>query len=328
MNFVELLKRSFALWWRVKILWLLGMLAALVGYGDAPVNGNLNFSQNVSSDAGELPPWAEDLAANPLVRAIADNPLPFIVGVVVFVILVSLVTALIGALAHGAMIRVADVADQGYRATLGDGFRVGLARALPIFLLNLLLALPVIAVVAVLVLIGAFTLGGLIATAETGGSGLDVGPFIASIFGLVLCVLAMIVVLWVVGALLGIWSRLAQRVCVIEVRGPVASLGRAWGLIRRNLGLTLLTWLFQAILGGLIGVVLALPALALAFPAIMAITRGDAFPVGLIVALILYAIAASTLVGGLLTAFNSAMWTVIYRAFVARDQPYESYAAA
>jgi hypothetical protein len=99
----------------------------------------------------------------------------------------------------------------------------------------------------------------------------------------------------------------------------MASLGRAWGLIRRNLGLTLLTWLFQGILGGVVGFVLALPAVALALPLIFSAARGGELSGGLIIALIVYAILASVLVGGLLTAFNSTLWTVTYRAFRVRE---------
>ncbi|HMQ31517.1 MAG TPA: hypothetical protein PKD53_12385 [Chloroflexaceae bacterium] len=327
-NFVDLLKRAAALWWRARALWPLGMLAAFVGAGDLSVGGNANVTQRVSVDGGaDVPPWLADLAASPLVRGFLDNPWPYVIGFGLALVGLSIVAALVGALAHGAMIRVADVADQGYAATAGDGLRAGAARVVPLFLINLILALPVIVGVLVVGGVVAMAVVGVVASTE-GGANLDPGPMIASLIGLVFCALGFILLLWVVGALLGVWARVAQRVCVIEVRGPLASLGRAWGLIRHNLGLSLLTWLLQAILGGVASFILALPALGLAFPAALALARGGPFPVGLVVALVLYALLASVIVGGLLTAFNSAMWTVMFRAFVGRERPYESYGAA
>lgn len=327
-NFIDLLKRAFALWWRTKALWPLGMLAALVGYGDAAVGGNFNSSQSIPSDPeAELPPWLEDLPTNPLVVSFIDNPWPYILAAVALVIGLSIVAALVGALAHGAMIRTADVADQGYAATIGDGLRVGAGRTGALFLLNLVLALPVI---VVLVLVGgaaAFSLVGAIASVEGGDGPANPGPIIASLLGLVFCAIGFFLLLWVVGIVLGVWARVAQRVCVIETRGAIGSLGRAWGLITRNLGLTLLTWLFQGVLGGVISFVMAIPALALAVPAFIAVAQGGAPPLGLLVALVIYAIAANIFVGGLLTSFNSAMWTVIYRSFTAREQPVVPYGA-
>lgn len=319
-NFIDLLKRAFRLWWRVKILWPLGMLAALVGYGDSVVSGNLNVSQPVSGDPGaEVPGWVTDLAESDLVQSFISNPWPYIIGLIAAILVWALVAALIGALAHGALIRVADVADQGYAASLGDGLRVGAARMTPIFLLNLILALPVIIVVAIVAAAVAFGVAGAIGSLGPEGALDSPGPIIASVLGLIFCSLGVFLLLALVGALLGVWSRLAQRACVIEVLGPLDSLGRSWRLITRNLGLTLLTWLFQALLSGVLGFLLALPAVALAFPIVFSAGGGGGLWAGLIVALIVYAILAGVLVGGMLTAFNSAMWTLLYRAFLARE---------
>ncbi|NTU80423.1 MAG: hypothetical protein HGA45_13770 [Chloroflexales bacterium] len=319
-NFVDLLKRAFGLWWREKILWPLGMLAALVGYGDAAANGNVNISQPSPSASGAaMPPWVEDLAQSELVQSFLRNPWPYLFGLLALVLVWSLVAALVGALAHGSMIRVADVADQGYAASLGDGLRVGAARMGPIFLLNLILALPVIIIVGIVAATVAASVVGALSSLGPEGNPANPGAFIASLLGLIFCVLGIILLLALVAGLLGIWSRVAQRACVIEILGPVASLGRGWQLIRRNLGLTLLTWLFQGVLGWIIGFILAIPALAIAVPRIFSPAQGGSFSGGLIVALIAYVLLASVLVGGTLTAFNSAMWTVLYRAFIARE---------
>lgn len=320
--FIEQLKRAFALWWRVKLLWPLGMLAALVGYGDSAVSGNFNVSQRFPSDPdATLPPWVEDMAQNELLREIIANPLPYVVAAVALVIGLALVCGAVGALAHGALIRVADVADQGYTPSLGDGLRVGAGRMAAIFVLNVILALPVIVVVAVIAGSIAVTIAGAVGSLGRGDGPPDPGPLIASLIGLVFCIIALALLMAVVGALLGVWSRVAQRACVIEARGPLASLGRAWGLIRRNLGLTVITWFFQAILGGIVGLLLTIPAAAVAIPMMFTTLRTGSIPIGLVVGLFIYALLANTIVGGLLTAFNSALWTLVFRAFLTREQP-------
>ncbi len=320
-NFIDLLKRAGSLWWRVKLLWPLGMLAALVGYGDSAISGNFNSAQNLRSDTGSggMPLWLTELAASPLVRDVMHNPWPYLLGLLALLVGWALLAAMVGALAHGALIRVADVADQGYTANLSDGLRVGAARALPLFLLNLILALPVIIIMSLV--LGGFAL--IFVRSVTSFSAFDgatpSGPLIASLFGAIFCLIGVFLLLALLAALLGLWARVAQRACVVEGLGPVASLGRGWHLMRRNLGLTLLTWLFQALLGGVIGFVLALPALALSFPLIFAVSEGRANVVGLFIALIGYAFVASVVGGGILTAFNATLWTVIYRAFCARE---------
>jgi hypothetical protein len=90
--------------------------------------------------------------------------------------------------------------------------------------------------------------------------------------------------------------------------------------MRRNMGLTAITWFFQAILGGVVGLILAIPAALMAVPIMLTSIQSGNIPTGLLIGLFLYAILANTLVGGLLTAFNSALWTMVFRTFVLREQ--------
>ncbi len=320
MSYPDLFKRAALLWWRTRSLWPLGVLAALLGAGDYSA-GNFNSGVNLPTNAGGAgdvsPELLEQWGRNPALLALVENPAPFLIGLAVVIVLWTLIASLVGQLAHGAMIRVADVADQGYQASISDGLRVGVARLVPMFLLNLLLALPVlIMLVAFFVVISALVAQFAAAGAEAFGtpeSGLL--AFGSLLFCLVPLVLGMIAV----NLALSFFTRIAQRACVLEGRGAIASLRRAWRLVTRNFGNVLLNWIALLMLGAAFGIVATLPVLAIAIPAAFGFARSGEVPWLALLALLLYGFVASVLVGGVLSSFNSALWTVLFRAFVARE---------
>lgn len=322
MTYPDIFKRALALWWRTRILWPLGVLAALFGAGDYSTGNNLNFNVNAPAggDASPVPPeMLEEWAARPAVQAFLANPLPFFIGLLALTLLWILLASLVGQLAHGAMIRAADVADQGAEARLGDALRAGAARLLPLFLLNLIVSLP-----ALLIILAAFGAGlalvvQLIALDRSGG---NVETLLLSIGGSLLCLVPLILIVAALSVALGFFARVAQRACVIEGRGPIASFQRSWGLVTRNFGNALLTWLTTVMLGAAFGMLSFLPVLAIGLPAALGFMRSGDIPWGAIVALIVYGVAASVLLGGWLTSFNSALWTVAYRAFAERDRAF------
>lgn len=318
MSYPEIVRRAFSLWWRTRALWPLGVLAALFGAGDY-ATGNFSFNYSVSADelpdSGAAAELLERLESNELFRALVANPIPFIIGGALILIAWALIAALVGQLAHGAMIRMADVVDQGYAASIGDALRVGAARLLPLFLIALLVALPL------LLLVGVFAaLVGLVVARIAGAPPGEAESALATVAGALLCALPLGLLAVVLGAVLHLLARLAQRVCVIEGRGPIRSLGRAWGLLWRNLGYTLLTWLALAILGALFGAASTLPALAIALPAFFSSFRSGAIPWAALAGLAVYGLAVTVLIGGALTSFNSALWTLLYRSFLARER--------
>lgn len=321
MSYPDLFQRAALLWWRTRLLWPLGILAALMGAGDYQT-GNFNVSSNIPAGddgvAGLPPELIEQWAASPLVRSLVENPLPILLGLGLIALLWLLISTLLGQLAHGAMIRVADVADQGYRASFGDGMRVAAARLLPLFLLSLLVALPILVlVVAISAVVFVFVTQ--LAVAGMAGSLDSPGGVFAAIGGLLLCLVPLILLMVLLGLVLGFFARIAQRACVIEGRGPLDSLRRAWALVRRNFGIALLNWVALLMLTSIFGLLATLPALALAIPAFFSFMRSGAIPWAALIGLLLYSFAVTVLIGGVLTSFNSALWTVLYRAFAARE---------
>jgi hypothetical protein len=325
MTYPEIIRRGFFIWWRTRALWLLGVLAALVGASDYST-GNVNLNLPSNSVEESLPSdMLERIEENPLLQAFLINPLPFVVGAVAVALLLLLISLLLGQLFHGAMIRMVDVVDQGYAPALGDAFRVAAARLMPLFGLALLLALPVVLLVAVIL---AIAVGIVFQIQQIQANAGDDPAILGVVGGALLCVVPLVLLMLVLGVVLNVFARVAQRVCVIEGRGPLQSLGRAWQLMRRNIGNTLLNWLALAILGGVVGVITAIPAVAISVPIIFSLARGDSFPWAALGLLFVYGIVVAVLLGGWLTSFNSAVWTVLYRSYLAREQPTvpESYA--
>jgi hypothetical protein len=329
MSFPDLFKRALALWWRTRALWPLGILAALVGAGDYSGGNNLNFNIPSGNTPGTLPPGvADEWVRNPAVQAFLANPWPLLLGIGVVIVLWSLIAALVGQLAHGAMIRVADQADRGLETGVGDGLRVGVARLLPMFLLSLIVALPAL-LFAVAIGVIAVGLIAQLAAVGAGGAGSPEAALTA-IGGAVLCLVPLGLLAVVLGIALGFFGRVAQRICVVEGRGPIASLGRSWGLVTRNFGNAFLTWLVTLLLGVAFGFASALPALAIALPAAFSFMNSGRIPWAALIALVVYAFAVAVLLGGWLTSFNSTLWTLAYRSFVERDRAFAvpaSYAA-
>ncbi|GAB4437370.1 MAG: hypothetical protein OHK0015_30020 [Chloroflexi bacterium OHK40] len=313
MSFPDLFRRAALLWWRVRGLWPLGMLATVVGAGDyatSSFNVNTRFPAGEGGMPRELVAWFD----SPFVRAVLANPLPFVLGAVVVTVLWALLTTLVGQLAHGAMIRMADVADQGYAARLGDAFSVGFARLLPMFLLALIISTPALFLIVAAAVGVALIVPQL--RALDGPSPETVLPIVAALF---LCLVPLVLLMLVLGLALSFFGRMAQRACVIEGLGPLASLGRAWRLVTRNFGQTLLVWLALLLTGSIFGAISTLPALAIAVPAFVSFYRSGAIPWVALIVLAIYSLVITVLLGGWLTSFSSTLWTLHYRSCVSRE---------
>ena len=69
------------------------------------------------------------------------------------------------------------------------------------------------------------------------------------------------------------------------------------------------------------GIVMAIPALVLWIPAARALLHNDwsSFAMIALVGTALYILVMSVGVGGILTSFNSVVWTKLYKAFLAKE---------
>ena len=142
MQYGTLLSRAWHIIWRNKIIWLFGFLAALGSGGGGGGNFNYRFgSGDLSGSGGSgLPPELGRL----LTRFFSDQTLVITIVVVIILIglVIALVLALLAALGHGAMVDMVREADETETTRFSTGWRTGLRRMLPTFLIRFLLGLP------------------------------------------------------------------------------------------------------------------------------------------------------------------------------------------
>jgi hypothetical protein len=320
MDVQNLFRRSYAIWWRVRSLWVAGIIAALFGYGEYGASANFQQrTQTFPTGPGSASPFG-NLAENPQIAWLIAN-LGLIIGGLLLVGLVwGLIAGLLGALANGAMIQIAAAAERGQPAGLDDGLRAGQARAWPLFLINLLMVLPGL----VLVLVGFAVFGTLFWRVISGGidGSLDQpAQILPALLGGLACFLPLVLLGALLSVILRLIGRFAARACVIEGLGPIASLRRSLALIRSNIGSTLLLWVMLGILSLLVSALLAIPTVALAFS-----LSADFFRAGFaglsalsVVGLLAYSLVVNVGLGGVLTSFNATVWTLLYRSFVQRE---------
>ncbi|MFN3374172.1 MAG: hypothetical protein ACK44M_11450 [Chloroflexus sp.] len=299
-----LLKRGFAVWWRYKVLWGLGMLLAVVGRG----------GYGVTINTGTLQPSErlEDTAIQSVLAVIPDNITPetvtgWLASLGLILLAIWVVLLFVGSIVESATIVQTDALAQRGQFDLNGSFAAGVSRMVPLALMDLILAIP-----GLVVGIGIFAaFAGLVSSAveiaTAGPSASMLGLAVTLMLGVVLCLLLPIG-LW--GLFLAVFRPLAARACVLERQGPVASIKRGWQVLRRNLGQAIVIWLVT--FG--IGLIYSVPVGAIAGMVLFATDANllTSLSAWLVIIGLLNLIFA-VIVGGLLTSLNVTLWTVGYR---------------
>lgn len=299
-----LLKRGFAVWWRYKVLWGLGILLALVGRGGYGLTINVGVS-----DPGQPP---DEAVSQLLLAFIPDNLTPdtvmgWVLSLGLIALVVWLVMLFVGGIVEGAAIVQTDLLDQRGQFDLSSSFAAGISRMVPLALMDLILAIPslVVGIGVFAAFAGLVSIAVEVATVGPSASMLDLA--VPLMLGVVLCLLLPIG-LW--GLFLAVFRPLAARACVLEGQGPVASIKRGWQVLRRNLGQAVVVWLVT--FG--IGLVYSLPVGAIAGVLLVATSANPVTSFGAwLVITVLFNLIFAVILGGLLVSLNVALWTVGYR---------------
>lgn len=304
MEIGALLKRGFAVWWRYKVLWGLGILLALVGrsgYG-------LTIDFGVS-DPGQPP---DEAMSRLLLAFIPDDLTPetatgWVLSLGLVLLVGWLVMLFVGSIVEGAAIVQTDLLDQRGQFDLSNSFAAGVSRMVPLALMDLLLALPGLVVgIGILVAFGA-VVASVLTMASVGPSASMLEPWVLTIVALMIC-LAIPIGLW--SLFLAVFRPLAARACVLEGQGPVASIKRGWQVLRRNLGQAVVVWLVTV---G-IGLVYSLPVGAIAGALLFATGANPLTSFGAwVIITVLFNVIFAIILGGLLASLDVALWTVGYR---------------
>jgi hypothetical protein len=304
MEIGALLKRGFTVWWRYKVLWGLGILLAFVGRSGYGVTINFGVS-----DPGQSP---DEAVSRILLAFIPEDLTPeavtgWVLSLGLIVLVGWLVMLFVGSIVEGAAIVQTDLLDQRGQFDLSNSFAVGVSRMVPLALMDVLLALPVLVVwIGILVAFGA-VVASVLTIAREGPSASMLGLGVLTILGLIVC-LAIPILLW--SLFLAVFRPLAARACVLEGQGPVASIKRGWQVLRRNLGQAVVVWLVT--FG--IGLVYSLPVGAIGGALLFATGANPVTSFGAwVIITVLFNVIFAIILGGLLASLNVALWTVGYR---------------
>jgi len=300
LDFGAILSRAWKITWENKVLWIFGLLAAM-GNGAAGGGGGAGGGDGGGRDFGpgglELPPPVRRFVESPDPQIIA-----IVIGVICVLVLIALVLFVLSIIGRGGLIGGVRLADDNGRVTFGEAWRVGLRNFWRVFLIGLIVGVVVIGLVLILLVPGIF--------------------FSITIIGL-LCGLPLIFAFVVAAIVLGIVAYFAQIAAVVEDLSVTAALGRAWEVIRANLGDIIILGIVLIVAQAVIGVVIALPVIVTLIPIVFAvigfINESQNMAVGgLIVAGLCFVAYLPVLIvlGGVLETWITSAWTLAYRQFI------------
>jgi hypothetical protein len=294
-EYVLLLQRAWQVVFRYKVLWILGLIAVIVGQ-DAVFNlrGALRLDP-LADVLVNLPLPAADLA-----RAVA----PDTTGAAGVLITLGLGAILItvGAAANGALLVLTQAVERGDEVTLKVGLQAGAKYLRPLVALRLLLNVPAIGLTLIALLIA----GGQAAITQTMQAAGLLPVFL--IVGLI------------AGAFAGAIGVGAERACVFDGQGVIAALRQGAALLRKHLTrYCVMTGIFIAS-ALLVVFALACPLSIFLSDTVSALAQGVpsgtnltplllGTPIGLAVCALLVIAYA------FFTAFTSVVWTLMYRRY-------------
>jgi hypothetical protein len=290
MKFTEVLDRAWHIVWKHKVLWVFGILAGF-GSGGGGAGGGSGWEQ--SAPSGTRPFTSVEQFMTSAGQWIGEH----LWIVVVFVILILVLAAaaiFLGTMGRIGLIRGTFEADGGAeRLAFGRLFRESLPYFWRVFGLSLLIGLAFVIVFVPLVLFGLLTAG--------------VG------FLLVLPLLCVLVPLaWAAGILI----HQANAAMVIEDRTLTDGLRRGWEVLTKNLGSLLIIWLITAVIGLVVGILIALPVLVIVIPTVIGLlTAGQQVSwVFLLIGAVCFIVYLPILIvaSGILTAYLQSVWTLTF----------------
>ncbi len=298
MDFAEILRRAWQIIWKHKILWIFGIMAGCArGGGGGGGGGGNGFSWQQSQPFGpgagsEISQWftqVGDWIGSHLWVAVL-----FVILLLLFIVL----SIFLGTVGKIGLIRGTLQADGGAdRIGFADLFRESLPFFWRVFGLSFLVGLAVLLLVLILLV--------------------PVIAFTALTFGLaLLCILQVLCILIPVAIAVGLVIQLADSAMVIEDRGIGAGVRRAWEVLKANVGSVLIIWLILAVIGFVVGIVIALPVLVIVIPAAITFAAGgqqpSALPLIIGGACLVVYLPVLLVANGVLTAYLDSAWTLTY----------------
>ena len=260
MDPVKILKRAWAILWSYRALWAFGLILALATAGSTSrgSNNGVQYQQDRNSppmtphniqeafrDAGrEMQRFFQQGIPDAHISGQAFTTFLWVVGVfVVLMLVIGIIVAIARYVSETAVIRMVDEYEgSGNKMTVREGLRTGWSKqSWRLFVLNLIVHLPAIALLVVLISAAA----GFYFSVTNGNAKYTPVTLLAIMLPLFLAIF--------LGVILSILLRLLRnffwRICVLEDASVSESLRRGFGMVRENWKNVGLMWLVMIGLG-------------------------------------------------------------------------------
>lgn len=221
MDYMQLVKDTFASWWKHKYLWILGIISVLFAQSSnisQTINNNRDKSSNLETSYKNV-----DFA----------QPLVIIALIVIFIlsILLSILAIYLKLRSNSALIQSGERINKGETLSFKESWALGNKYKTNLLLSSLLLNLPV--TILVLILIGIIIAGVLLSVATT--------PIILTL----VCGLGglIFIVLFALAIFCGVLVQIADRLIVLENMGVIEAVKESYKILKSNFKHYALTWL-------------------------------------------------------------------------------------
>lgn len=261
MDPVKILKRAWHILWSYRALWVFGLILALATAGSTGGGSNNGTRYSFDGESQEMPlpqdiQRAMEEFTREMERLFNEGPqnvdIPqeqltaliwIIVAFVAFMFMLGIVVAIGRYVSETAVIRMVDEYEGAdTKMSVRQGFRIGWSRtSWRLFLINLIISLPAIALTLALLLTGI----GIFFAVESGHlvfTSFNVIAMIGVVFLLIFAVAILSIVLHLL-------RHFFWRVCALEDLGVMESLRRGWELVRENWKNVGVMWLVMIGLG-------------------------------------------------------------------------------
>jgi hypothetical protein len=322
MFYGEIFSKAWKILWKHKILWIFGILAGCVNSGTSNFNFNFNSSNIQTNPAPGNPstPNIPDIPGLPSTQEmlriwdqinhqVTTVPIWGWVALIAVLVLFSLFIYALGTMGRIGTIEGSWQADEGkVKLQFGELWNDSDASFWRMVLLDLLL-FGISLVLALLVIVPFVGF-----TAAAGGFGA-----LASLALLVPLMCLCIPVSWIVG----MYLEQARVALVGEKLGVIASLTRAWAIIRAHPGEVIITGILVGIGSAIVSFIISLPFLLVMVPIIFGLAAGtnSNLLIGSIavtvIGMLIY-IPILIVLRGVMAAYINALWTLLFRRLTGR----------
>lgn len=310
MDYVNTIKRGFALTWEHKFLWALGFLAAL---GSGGSFSGSNYSSSGGNMAGVEQWMTPERMAALTGGLVVFGCIGFIVGIILWLVALSARGGLIGA--------VAQMEQGAAKPSFGSAFRMGWSKVWR--LAGMTIALYIVPFILFMVfLVGFFAVAGGLAYA---GSGMeDMSALGAGIGGLALVFVCLICLMIPFLITLSLIYPFAFRGIVLRDMGIRQSISHGWQTLKAHLGDIILLGLAFFLVGIFVMIIAAailVPVALVVGVPIIALSGSDATVItgvlavlGIVIGMVVFA-----LVPAITTAWQSSTFTLAYLEWTGKN---------